>query len=79
MQDDPRRPPDVVSGERRARRRAEAQRRSQLAARERRVLAAVGLPILALLLIGAPIYLMNDVATADQAIPRRAPGWTLSR
>src|SRR5204863_7458428 len=26
-------------------------------------------PILALLLIGAPIYLLHDVATADQAIP----------
>jgi hypothetical protein len=70
MHEDPQRPPDVVSGERRARRRAEALRREQMAARERRMLAAVGLPILALLLlIGVPIYLMSDVATADQAFP----------
>src|SRR3954464_12097401 len=68
MRHDPERPLDLLTGDRRARGRARARRRAQIA-NLYWVLATVGLAAAALLLIAAPLHLMSDVATADQTFP----------
>ena len=80
MREDLERSTDLLAGGRRARR-ARRPRRGPILPWRLWVLTAAALSILALLLIGMPLYLLAGMATADQAFPPvpRIEGFDLFR